>query len=99
MQVNLWVIAVVTFNVGVFVVLIQVLQVAFKLPGWLATAQRFFQRRQRAVEPLHRVPSQIDRLNRLIFSSNQRLQQLSQRVTGTLQVTQLGIWANKRRRK
>ena len=99
MQVNLWAIAIVTFNVGIFIGLVKALQVALKLPGWLATAQRFFQHRQRAVDPLHHVPSQIDRLNRLIFSSNQRLQQLSQRAIDTLQVTQLGIWANKRRRR
>lgn len=99
MKVNLWAIAVVTFNVGLFVVLIQVLRVTLKLPRWMTTTHLFFKRRHAALRPLQKTPQQVDRLNQLIFNSNQKLQQRSKQAASILQFAQLGTWVTKRWRK
>ena len=99
MVVDMAAIAVVVFNLGVFILLVQVLRVVFKLPRWLSKTQRFFTSRLAAVQPLQAVPQQLDRLNQLIFNSNHKLKLLSRRLSVTLQFTQLSGWMSRHRRR
>ena len=99
MTVDVAAIAVVTFNVGLFVVLLRVLRVALKLPRWLILTRRFFVKRLMATQALPNVPKQFDRLNQSIFNSNRKLDQLNHRLSVVAQLTQLSGWVSRRRRR
>ncbi|MEM8714886.1 MAG: hypothetical protein AAF268_17125 [Cyanobacteria bacterium P01_A01_bin.3] len=105
MEVDVVAIAVVSFNVGVFLLLLQVLKIALKLPRWVRIGQRFFEKRLAASQSLQNVPQQFDRLNQFIFDSNQKFAQLSRRLSLTtqlsraIQLTQLRGWVSRRRRR
>ena len=98
MAVSMGAIAVVTFNVGVFILLLQVLKVCLKLPRWFRNGRRYFDGRYEASQSLQDVPEQFDRLNQLIFNSNRKLNRLSERISITTQLTQFGNWLGRRRR-
>ena len=99
MTVDIGAIAVVAFNVGLFILLVQVLKVVVKLPRWLGKAQRFFDGRLAAVQPLQDAPQQFDRLSQLIFNSNRKLEQLSRRMSVTVQFAQLRGWVSRRTKR
>lgn len=98
MPVNLWAIAVVAFNFGFLLLLFRVLRVVLKLPRWFKSAQRFFDRRYIAAQPLESVPDRFDRLNQMIFNSNQKIKQLSQQVASIFQLIQIGLTVRSRSR-
>ena len=97
MTVDVAAIAVVIFNVGLFVVLLRVLRIALKLPHWLIVTRRFFAERLMATQSLPKVPRQFDRLNQSIFNSNRKLAQLTHRLSVGAQLSQLSGWVSRRR--
>ncbi|MGK7911104.1 MAG: hypothetical protein AB4050_06415 [Synechococcus sp.] len=105
MTVDIAAIAVVSFNVGVFVLLMQCLKVVMKLPRWVGLGRRFFDNRLEASQALEEVPQRFNRLNQSLFDSNQKLAQLSRRLSlttqlgRTIQRTQLRGWVSRRRRR
>ncbi len=104
MTIDIAAIAVVSLNVGVFILLLQVLKTVLKLPRWLRAGQRFFEKRLAASQSLQEAPQQLNRLNQMIFNSNRKLAQLSHRLsittqlTRAIQLTQLRGWVSRRRK-